>query len=278
MPGSVAMGRNAKARATEWPAVNGAQRQEAQTALRKATRLLMPGHAGWQPPPSAARKMLRKLRMLHPCRPPNAQAHPRPSRSGEAAQTGSSREACCWATTQTDASASDVEPDPVLAGYSDHPWDIWRTRGHFAIQRREHLDRPASCTCDLQHLATAWAIAERVNGAGRDMDQCASRAHRSIAAACELNVALGYVKRLVPVVAVGWRTRSLVTRLQCDLLAPGVRVRNEYGDSCADDVEGSAAIARFQYKLFRSHDLASRSTCTTRGCLAAASLVAQRLS
>jgi len=187
---------------------------------------------------------------------PNAQAHPRPCRSGEAAQTGSSGAACCWATTRIDASAaSDVKPDPVLAGYSDHHCDIRRIRDNLAIQRREHLDRPTSCTCDLQHLAAAWTIAESVNGAGRDMDQCASRAHRSVAAACELNLALGYIKGLVPVVAVGWRTRSLVTRLHCDLLAFRVRVRNEDGDSCADDVEGSAAIARFQYKLFRIPDL-----------------------
>src|SRR5262245_31469801 len=148
-----------------------------------------------------------------------------------------------------------MEPDPVLAGYSDHPWDVWRTRGNLAIQRREHLDRPTSCTCDLQHLAAAWAIGESVNCASRDMDQCASRAHRSGAAACKLNLALGYVKRLVPVVAVWWRTRSLVTRLQCDLLAFRIRVRNEDDDFCADDVEGSAAIARFQDKLFRIHDL-----------------------
>jgi hypothetical protein len=58
-----------------------------------------------------------------------------------------------------------------------------------------------------------------MNGTGGEVHQRARRAGRRLAIACELDLALDYVKRLVPVMAVRRRARTLVARLVCDLLA-----------------------------------------------------------
>ena len=143
-----------------------------------------------------------------------------------------------------------MKRDAVFAGHSDHCCDVRRTRWDLAIQRRKHLNRMASPSRNFQHFATTGSIAECVNGTGGDMHERTCYAHRGLAIACELNLALGYVKRLFSIVAVRRRPRSFVARLQCDLLVFRIRVRNQDGDIRADDSESAAAFSRLHDEPF----------------------------
>lgn len=152
---------------------------------------------------------------------------------------------------------SDVNREAVPTTHLGHLADFRRARRKFAIQCRKHLNCFASCSCDLQHLAASGAKAEGMNRTGWHVYQRSCKTRRGLAAACKLNLALGYVKRLFPGMAMRRWASALVTRLERDLLTLGNCIWNKDGDFYAYDVERRVPIAWLHDEQFGLHGFAS---------------------
>src|SRR5687767_9102803 len=134
------------------------------------------------------------------------------------------------------------ERDPVTPEHLHYLWNIRRAYGDLVVDGGEHLSGQRALTGDFQHLTTASSVAKAMHRSSRHVNERARRAEVVLPVALKLNLTVQDVERLVPVVAVRGRPRSLVTLLQRDAVAlrRGVGRQDSYLGS--KDIQGGVAL------------------------------------